>query len=140
MPPVYVLTDGDGERIRGEVYDDPDAAIDARARLLGQDDYDRDAEVTVEVQDDRPDEKTDGYEYRLMGMAETGWRCTEWEDYETVLEKYPKARDSWSGIALERREPGEDTTIERKPRPDVEQWKPVTEDMTHVKGEEVGSA
>lgn len=43
----YVLTDGDGEEIDGECYDDPDRAIDARARLMAEH-PDGDA-VTVEV-------------------------------------------------------------------------------------------
>jgi len=32
----YVLTDGDGEVIEGEVYDDPDAAVDARASQMAE--------------------------------------------------------------------------------------------------------
>lgn len=32
----YVLTDADGQPIDGEYYDDPERAIDARARLMAE--------------------------------------------------------------------------------------------------------
>lgn len=39
----YAVVDGDGDPIPGERYDNPDDAIDARARLMGE----RDEEVRV---------------------------------------------------------------------------------------------
>lgn len=49
MSPEYILTDADGEPIPGQVFDDPDRAIDARAILMAEHE-DGDA-VTVEEVD-----------------------------------------------------------------------------------------
>jgi len=75
------------------------------------------------------------YEYRSMGAGGGNWRVTEWTDLETALEDYEKASDSWDMVGFERRHPGDDSTIERKPTPDSDEWNEVTEDMLHVKTE-----
>jgi len=78
------------------------------------------------------------YEYRAIGVVAGRWRLTEWSDRETALEDYETAGDEWTGVALERREPDDDATLQRKPRPDAE-WSDVTDDMTTVKPAEGGA-
>jgi len=46
----YILTDGDGNLIRGEVYDNPGDAIEARAILMAE--HEDGDDVTVETEAD----------------------------------------------------------------------------------------
>lgn len=77
-----------------------------------------------------------GYEYRIMGSANGDWRVTEWDDRETAVRRYKNV--SWGLIAIERRESGDTSTLQRKPTPDTDEWKDVTDDMIHVELEVVG--
>ncbi|ADB63963.1 hypothetical protein Htur_5076 (plasmid) [Haloterrigena turkmenica DSM 5511] len=78
------------------------------------------------------------YEYRVTGCGGGVWRRSEWTDREDALEGYERASDEWDGvIGFERREPGDDSTIQRKQSPDADEWIDVTADMIHFEDEEV---
>lgn len=81
------------------------------------------------------------YEYRVMGATASGFRVTDWGSREDAVKAYAKAETvDWAMIGFERREPGDDRTIHRKPRPDTGTWEIVTEDNIHVEGENVREA
>lgn len=75
------------------------------------------------------------FEYRIVGCTAHGWRRTEWSDREDAVEVYGKA--DWAMIGFERREVGDDKTIQRKPKPSLDEWNDVTEEDTHFADEEV---
>ena len=78
------------------------------------------------------------YEYRVTGCGGGHWRRSEWTNREDTLEGYERACDEWDGVVgFERREPGDDSTIQRKPSPDEGDWIDVTADMIHFEDEEV---
>lgn len=75
------------------------------------------------------------FEYRIFGATKTGPRVTEWKSREATIEHYSEA--DWPLICFERRRPGDDSTIQRKPKPDSKYWKDVTPDNGHVADENV---
>ena len=80
------------------------------------------------------------YEYRVTGCSGGTWRRTEWTDYDDAIEGYETVYDEWDGVVgFERREPGDDSTIQRKKSPHDDEWIDVTEDMIHFKDEEVAA-
>lgn len=86
------------------------------------------------------DQQESEYEYRLTGCGGGTWRRSKWTDYDSALEDYEMACDDWDGVVdFERREPGDDSTIQRKKAPDADEWIDVTEDMIHFKDEEVAA-
>jgi len=79
------------------------------------------------------------YEYRAIGAAGGGWRRSEWVDKEQGLSDYERASEEWGAVAFERRVSGDDSTIQRKRKPSIEEWMDVTEDDLHFVDEEVKS-
>lgn len=80
------------------------------------------------------------YEYRVTGCGGGQWRRSDWMNYDEALEGYETACDEWDGVVgFERREPGDDSTIQRKKSPNDGEWMDVTEDMIHFKDEEVAA-
>ncbi|WP_276257181.1 hypothetical protein [Halomontanus rarus] len=80
------------------------------------------------------------HEYRVTGCGGGVWRRSEWTDRNSELEDYETACDEWDGvIGFERREPGDDSTIQRKTSPDEDEWIDVTADMIHFEDEEVAA-
>jgi hypothetical protein len=76
-------------------------------------------------------------EYRISGCSDEQWRATAWGDRETAIDDYQTADGNWELLAIERRSPGNNRTLERAPAPESDEWQPVTEEMTHIQGEEV---
>lgn len=78
------------------------------------------------------------YEYRVTGCGGGVWRRTDWTDRNSAHEDYETACDKWDGVVgFERRELGDDSTIQRKTSPDEDEWIDVTADMIHFEDEEV---
>lgn len=91
--------------------------------------------MTAETQEqDAESASRNDYEYRLMGCSGGDWRITEWGDEETAERRWKNV--TWGLRAIERREEGDNSTLQRRPSPDDE-WQDVTDDMIHVEGEEV---
>lgn len=82
-----------------------------------------------------PTSHTSKYEYRITGCTPDGWRRTEWTARADAVQAYGQA--DWILIAFERREVGDDTTIQRAPKPSADAWTDVTTDTTHFVDEEV---
>lgn len=80
------------------------------------------------------------YEYRVMGCAGGRWKVTEWDNRKEALADYQSASGDWDAVSIERRQPGDDATIQRKPSPDADDWMDVTDEKVHVVGEEVAEA
>lgn len=75
------------------------------------------------------------YEYRVFGCTPGGWRVTDWGTRERAEYVYDKC--GWDIIMFERREAGDDSSIERKPKPTDDEWMEVTDEMTRPEGEGV---
>lgn len=88
--------------------------------------------------DDTATEQEGEYEYRVFGCTLGGWRATEWGSRERAVEIHEKC--DWSIRSIERRAPGDDKTLQRKPTPSEDEWMQVTDDMSHIADEEVAEA
>lgn len=75
------------------------------------------------------------YEFRIFGANPNGYRVTDWGSRGRAVELYEKV--SWDMLTFERRVPGDDSTLQRKPHPSEQEWIDVTEDMAHAVDEEV---
>ena len=80
-------------------------------------------------------EQENAYEYRVFGCTAGGYRVTDWGTRERAV--YVHEECNWDMVSFERRVPGDDKTIQRKPNPSSDEWNLVTDDMLHLEDEEV---
>lgn len=80
---------------------------------------------------------TPQYEYRIFGKVDGEWRATRWGTEQDAIDAYTVVHGRWGLLTFERRERGDDTTLQRKPVPDADEWTQVTEEAIHVADEEV---
>jgi len=93
----YVLMDAGGEPIEDESYDDPDSALDARARLMAEHE-DGDA-VTVERVDGRlPDPETTEAEPITVADADVLEEIPENNPFREVVERLREDGVDWATI------------------------------------------
>jgi hypothetical protein len=83
-------------------------------------------------------ESTD-YQYRVFGATAQGYRVTEWKD-DRGEAVYIYGECGWPWITFQRREAGDDATIQQKPKPSDDDWTDVTADMIHPADDEIPEA
>lgn len=79
----------------------------------------------------------DQYEYRIFGKIDGDWRATDWGTRQAAVDDYKTVHGRWGLLTFERRECGADSTLQRKPAPDADEWRDVTDGDIQVEGEEV---
>lgn len=111
MSRKYHLTDADGETIDGETYDDPNRALDARARLMAE--HEDGDEVTIEEETTGPitelnsggdpriepefDQPRDGHE-RANQVVEDEGGLPEGNPFSEVVRELHEDGESWRSI------------------------------------------
>jgi len=109
--------------------------VDRKLREVDQQHLDK---AGIEVDREVVTDGGEDYEYRVTGVGRGSWLRTDWVDKAQALSDYERAREEWAGlVGFERRVSGDDSTIQRKPKPSTGEWNDVTDDDIHFVDEEV---